>query len=87
MSANDIASPFGHAQHTPNYISVISPGVQQDDSSPRNALSPRNIQSPNDAPTPTMLAIRKKQLDDRAKLLIQGRNDELLNSMEKGERQ
>jgi hypothetical protein len=34
-----------------------------------------------------MLAIRKKQLDDRAKLLIQGRNDELLNSMEKGERQ
>ena len=87
MSANDIASPFGHPQQTPNYISVISPGVQQDDSSPRIALSPRNIQSPNDAPTPTMLAIHKKQLDDQAKLLIQGRNDERLNSMEKGERQ
>jgi hypothetical protein len=46
-----------------------------------------NIQSTNDAPTPTMLAIRNKQLDDRAKLLIQGRHDELLDSMEKGERQ
>jgi hypothetical protein len=81
MSANDLASPFGHPQQPPNYISVISPGVQQDDS------SPRNIQSPNDVPTPTMLAIRKKQVDDRTKLLIQGRNDELLDSMEKGERQ
>jgi len=34
-----------------------------------------------------MLAIRNKQMNDRAKLLIQGRQDELLDSMNKGERQ
>ncbi|KAE9373954.1 hypothetical protein N431DRAFT_557867 [Stipitochalara longipes BDJ] len=87
MSINDTTSPFGHPIQTPNYISVTSPSVAHGDAASRNALSPMNVQSPNDAPTPTMLAIRNKQLDDRAKLLIQGRHDELLNSMEKGERQ
>jgi hypothetical protein len=81
MSLNDTSSPFGLPVSTPNYISVASPAFGQGGPSPRDALSPNN------APTPTTIAIRNKEMSDRAKLLIQGRHDELLDSMKKHERQ
>jgi hypothetical protein len=81
MSFNDISSPFGLPISTPDYISVASPTYGQGGPSPRDALSPNN------APTPTMIAIRNKEMTDRANLLIQGRHDELLDSMKKHERQ
>jgi hypothetical protein len=81
MSENDISSPFGLPTSTPEYIFVASPAFGRGGPSPRDALSPNN------APTPTMIAIRSKEMGDRTKLLIQGRHDELLDSLKKHERQ
>lgn len=87
MGENDTVSPFGIGS-TPGYLSILSPGAPspRNVASPRSAQSPGNAASPHDAPTPTMIALRNQQMADRAKLLVQGRHDELLGSMSKAER-
>ncbi|KAL3422709.1 hypothetical protein PVAG01_06865 [Phlyctema vagabunda] len=49
-------------------------------------LSFRSAPSPNNAPTPTALAIRSKTLNERARLFVEGKNEELFKQMAKQER-
>jgi hypothetical protein len=45
-----------------------------------------NAPSPHDAPSPMAMALRDKLAVDRAKLFVQGKHRELLNSMNRVER-
>jgi hypothetical protein len=69
-------SPFGP---TPDFLSIGSPTTHR-------VISSRNASSPNNAPTPTMLAVRGMVLDERARLLIEAKHDDLLKQMERSER-
>jgi hypothetical protein len=68
----DHFSPFPVAS-TPSDVAAITPGVN-------NAATPR------DALSPLSRAILKSTAADRAYLFLGGRYDELLKSMNKGER-
>jgi hypothetical protein len=45
-----------------------------------------NAPSPHDAPSAMAIALRDKRAVDRAKLFVQGKHRELLNSMNRAER-
>jgi hypothetical protein len=45
-----------------------------------------NAPSPHDAPSPMAMALRDKLAVDRARLFVQGKHRELLNSMNRVER-
>ena len=72
--AIDHLSPFGVAASTPSDILVATPASMRDGPSPTNA------------PSPMSRALIAKAANDRARLLVEGRHDDLLRSMEKQER-
>jgi hypothetical protein len=66
-------SPAGVAASTPSDVVAGTP-------------SSGNAPSPHDAPSPMAMALRDKLAVDRAKLFVQGKHRELLNSMSGVER-
>jgi hypothetical protein len=72
--AVDHFSPFGPTASTPSDILVTTPTSEQVGPSPRNAPSPMSV------------AVRGKIANDRARLFVEGRHDDLLRSLEKQER-
>jgi hypothetical protein len=73
-------SPIAVAGLTPSDISVFSPTYHSN--TPRSDITA----FPTNAPTPTVLAVSKKVLEDRALLLIQGRNKEFFRDMSMAEK-
>ncbi|KAI1328405.1 hypothetical protein F5Y16DRAFT_154316 [Xylariaceae sp. FL0255] len=80
MTSAEHPSPFTGDWSTPSEISILSPHYSL------GAPSPGQVSSPANAPTPTTIAIRVKAQEDRARLLIQGRTDELLKDMSSSEK-
>jgi len=70
------SSPFAP---TPAYSRVGSSNTQI-------GSSLGNANSPNDAPTPNMLALRKIELNDSSRLLVQAKNEDLSRHLERSER-
>jgi len=63
-------SPF---PQTPAYLKIPKSGTQI-------------TRSPNNMPTPTTLAVRNIELDERARLFIQAKHVDLLKHLEKQEK-
>jgi hypothetical protein len=77
----DYVSPlFGPSASTPSDLSVSTPRFAD------SASSPQDMGSPTDAPSPTMELVKCKIADDRARLFIQGRYNDLFASMGKQEK-
>jgi hypothetical protein len=76
-SSSAIADHFSPFPDTPAFIHIPNTHISQ---------SPRNVPSPNDAPTPTALAVRNKELNERARLFVQAKHEDLLKHMERPEK-
>ncbi|KAA6410811.1 MAG: hypothetical protein FRX48_05121 [Lasallia pustulata] len=72
--AIDHRSPFGGAASTPSDVMVATPS------------SIGGVPSPTNAPSPMSVALTAKAANDRARLFVEGRHDDLLRSMEKQDR-
>jgi len=71
--APGVSSPAAMAASTPSDVIAATP-------------SSGSAPSPHDAPSPMAMALRDKLAVDRAKLFVQGKHRELLNSMNGVER-
>jgi hypothetical protein len=70
-SSSTIADHFSPFPDTPAFLHIPST---------------HNSQSPNNAPTPTVLAIRNQTLNERARLFVQAKHEDLLKHMERPEK-
>jgi hypothetical protein len=70
---SDQPSPFAHVNQTPPYLNINSPA----------AMTPGREAA---GPSPTTQLIQQKLAQDRSKLLLQGRFEQLLMSCNKDER-
>jgi hypothetical protein len=76
-SSSTIVDHFSPFPDTPAFLHIPST---------HNSQSPRTVPSPNNAPTPTVLAIRNQTLNERARLFIQAKHEDLLKHMERPEK-
>lgn len=74
VQAGDHQSPFGSSPETPDFLTVNSPG---------NNISPPAVLEDM---SPTMQLVRQKVLVDRAKLFLEGREQELMMLLGRSER-
>jgi len=74
-SSSTIVDHYSPFPDTPAFIHI-----------PITHVSPRNVPSPNDAPTPTALAVKNQVLNERARLFIQAKHDDLFKHLEKSEK-
>ena len=74
VQAGDYQSPFGSSPETPAFLTV---------NSPENNMSPSAV---SEGMSPTMQLVRQKVLVDRAKLFLEGREQDLMILLGRSER-